>query len=91
MVGSERRIDESRDFFLAQDRGKVKRSFRIGVSARHIREYQAAEAEVITGHGSVSSAFFYTARRSGRSGAPRGPKRSGVQLNRGEKSSTMRM
>src|SRR5712691_6299972 len=29
MVGSERRIDESRDFFLAQDRGKVKRSFRI--------------------------------------------------------------
>ena len=30
MVGSERRIDESRDFFLAQDRRKVKCSFRIG-------------------------------------------------------------
>jgi hypothetical protein len=30
MVGSERRIDESRDFFLAEDRGKVKWSFRIG-------------------------------------------------------------
>src|SRR5258708_8128746 len=30
MVGSERRIDESRDFFLAQDRRKVKWSFRIG-------------------------------------------------------------
>ncbi len=30
MVGSERRIDESRDFFLAQDRRKMKCSFRIG-------------------------------------------------------------
>jgi len=30
MVGSERCIDESRDFFLAQDRRKGKRSFRIG-------------------------------------------------------------
>src|SRR5216683_1533145 len=30
MVGSERSIDESRDFFLAQDRRKVKWSFRIG-------------------------------------------------------------
>jgi hypothetical protein len=30
MVGSERRIDESRDFFLAQDRRKVKGSLRIG-------------------------------------------------------------
>ena len=30
MVGNERRIDESRDFFLAQDRREVKRSFRIG-------------------------------------------------------------
>ena len=30
MVGSERRIDELRDFFLAQDRRKVKCSFRIG-------------------------------------------------------------
>src|SRR5712692_9881087 len=29
MVGSERRINESRDFFLAQDRRKVKCSFRI--------------------------------------------------------------
>src|SRR6266404_942193 len=30
MVGSERSIDELRDFFLAQDRRKVKWSFRIG-------------------------------------------------------------
>ena len=30
MVGSERRIDELRDFFLAQDRRKVQCSFRIG-------------------------------------------------------------
>jgi hypothetical protein len=30
MVGSERRIDELRDFFLAQDRRKVECSFRIG-------------------------------------------------------------
>src|SRR5271170_4515862 len=30
MVGSKRRIDESRDFFLAQDRRKVRCSFRIG-------------------------------------------------------------
>src|ERR1700682_6630843 len=29
MVGSERRIDELRDFFLAQDRRKVQCSFRI--------------------------------------------------------------
>ena len=30
MVGSERRIDESRDFFRTQDRRKMKWSFRIG-------------------------------------------------------------
>jgi hypothetical protein len=30
MVGSERRIDELRDFFLAQDRRKVQCSLRIG-------------------------------------------------------------
>jgi hypothetical protein len=30
MAGSERRIDEVRDFFRAQDRGKVKRSSGIG-------------------------------------------------------------
>jgi len=30
MVGSERRIDEPRDFFLAQDRRKVQGPFRIG-------------------------------------------------------------
>src|SRR6202171_4606052 len=30
MVGSERRVDELRDFFLAKDRRKVRCSFRIG-------------------------------------------------------------
>jgi len=45
MVGSERRIDESRDFFLAQDRRKVQYSFRIGSLGNAPGLFESLEVE----------------------------------------------
>ncbi len=45
MVGSERRIDESCDFLLAQDRRKVKGSFRIGSLGEAPAFFQSLDVE----------------------------------------------